>query len=251
MFNNNEFFKAEEVQIDGKKAFTIQFPYELKDEFRSAFKSAKWNPRGKHWVVGPRSGKRLAQWIDVVAEDYEKYAKEKAEQEALEAEADLQEEHIKALQLRLHQLNQSLAKKEFLEGKAKTNKEIIDALNSKIEAVGVRQDEVDTEIENTRNENRMILSTAVNLAEVESLTESIVSVLGTVSEGQLISKYNKSKLDDLQFDLKRYIDELEEMGIEIKYLNECYSANGNRPDRDLQGILKMRENEAIYDLIKL
>ena len=52
------------TKIDG--GFSIKFPYELKDRFRSEFPSAKWNPAEKRWEVGPRSGKRLEQWAAVM-----------------------------------------------------------------------------------------------------------------------------------------------------------------------------------------
>ena len=46
--------------------FSIRFPYELKDQFRDTFPSAKWNPHTKAWTVGPRSGRRLEQWVEAV-----------------------------------------------------------------------------------------------------------------------------------------------------------------------------------------
>lgn len=42
-----------------ENGFAIKFPFDLKDNFRSNFKSAKWNAAEKQWEVGSRSGKKL------------------------------------------------------------------------------------------------------------------------------------------------------------------------------------------------
>lgn len=46
----------------------IRFPYALKDQFRNAFPSAKWNPGQKKWEVGPRTVSRLATWASEMLE---------------------------------------------------------------------------------------------------------------------------------------------------------------------------------------
>lgn len=46
-----------------ESGFAVQFPFELKDNFKSTFRSAKWHPADKTWRVGPRSKKRLDQWV--------------------------------------------------------------------------------------------------------------------------------------------------------------------------------------------
>lgn len=46
--------------------FAISFPFSWKNKFRESFPTAKWNPAEKRWEVGPRSGKRLEQWVEVM-----------------------------------------------------------------------------------------------------------------------------------------------------------------------------------------
>lgn len=54
--------KLSSIKIDS--GFVVSVPYELKDDFKAHFKTAKWSPTQKQWCVGPRSGKKLQQWID-------------------------------------------------------------------------------------------------------------------------------------------------------------------------------------------
>ncbi|HHM8366130.1 TPA: hypothetical protein ACRMZW_004332 [Pseudomonas aeruginosa] len=49
-----------------EKSFAIKVPYELKGCFRNALPSAKWNPKGKYWEVGPRSKDKLDAWLEKI-----------------------------------------------------------------------------------------------------------------------------------------------------------------------------------------
>lgn len=49
-----------------EKSFAIKVPYELKGCFRNALPSAKWNPNGKYWEVGPRSKDKLDAWLEKI-----------------------------------------------------------------------------------------------------------------------------------------------------------------------------------------
>ncbi len=52
------------------QGFAIKIIYEMKDDFKESFPSAKWNSDEKVWEVGPRSGSRLEAWRDANAENY-------------------------------------------------------------------------------------------------------------------------------------------------------------------------------------
>lgn len=55
---------VEEMKVTKlEKSFAIKVPYELKGCFRNALPSAKWNPKGKYWEVGPRSKDKLDAWL--------------------------------------------------------------------------------------------------------------------------------------------------------------------------------------------
>ncbi|ELK2252454.1 hypothetical protein NB501_05445 [Vibrio alginolyticus] len=49
-----------------ENGFEVNVDYELKDLFKKSFPSAKWQSQSKTWKVGPRSGKRLEQWVSEV-----------------------------------------------------------------------------------------------------------------------------------------------------------------------------------------
>lgn len=57
--------KTIEIKTTGAGA-TVAFPFELKDAFRNAFPSAKWNAAAKVWTVGTRSITRLNDWADKI-----------------------------------------------------------------------------------------------------------------------------------------------------------------------------------------
>ena len=54
----------------------VNIPYRLKDDFKNALKSAKWDPAEKCWYVGPRSLKKLKAWIEDNGFDAESYERE-------------------------------------------------------------------------------------------------------------------------------------------------------------------------------
>jgi chromosome segregation ATPase len=80
--------------------YAIKFPFALKDSFRQAFPSAKWNPDLKQWEVGSRSKTRLEEWVKLVSESgIEEQLNVKEELSLADSEITNLKEHIKSIQL--------------------------------------------------------------------------------------------------------------------------------------------------------
>lgn len=270
IFEGNENFSAIEITKNGKKAFLAKIPYDLKNEFRSAFKSAKWQAEEKAWLLGSRSGKRLIHWLEIALPKYDEFLKEKEEQDALQESLELEESEIKAIDLRLAELRKELKRKDELEleisylkealkrkSKEKMtlkslidrNKPIVFSHEKEIEALKKENKKANDENNELIEKNKAVLEGfALNIDRMAILVDEIINVLSTVRIGSLISKYNKGKLDNLQNELRSdFILPLENFGYSINFLNRCYDANGNRPDRDLAWLLE-QEKSAMFIL---
>lgn len=270
IFEGNENFSAIEITKNGKKAFLAKIPYDLKNEFRSAFKSAKWQAEEKAWLLGSRSGKRLIDWLEIALPKYDEFLKEKEKQDALQESLELEESEIKAIDLRLAELRKELKRKDELEleisylkealkrkSKEKMtlkslidrNKPIVLSHEKEIEALKRENKKANDENNELIEKNKAVLEGfALNIDRMAILVDEIINVLSTVRIGSLISKYNKGKLDNLQNELRSdFILPLENFGYSVKFLNRCYDANGNRPDRDLAWLLE-QEKSAMFIL---
>lgn len=71
----------------------VKIPYELKDEFRRSFKSAKWMPEQKGWKIGKRSESKYWAWH----KEFEEAIKASEEINELQLEANAKQRASKKL----------------------------------------------------------------------------------------------------------------------------------------------------------
>jgi hypothetical protein len=207
--------------------FAVKFPYELKDDFRRAFRSAKWNPNEKRWQVGPRSRKRLEQWVEVV--------RNSGVLEDLEAHesADLAEEEVQRLQSEILQIQKQL------DGAAKAARRANEArdraLSMKAELAERKADlqpfqEARAQAEKERDSARSeVMSEVATLADVEEIDRLRA---GMKSEWRAQKAVNRQRFEEKQGMLRQIRDDLRAADIESRALNLAVGANYNRPDRD-------------------
>jgi len=57
-------------KLSAENRYEIRFPYNLKQNFKESFKSAKWDPEGKCWHIGGSTANlnKLKTWIKGVEE---------------------------------------------------------------------------------------------------------------------------------------------------------------------------------------
>jgi hypothetical protein len=208
-----------------EKGFAVSFPFALKDNFRASFPSAKWNPYTKHWVVGPRSGKRLEQWIagaqgaaEAAAQfdqvEYDHAGRVELETELAQLEADLKAktDEIKTL------------------GKQKrTLAELRAALDASKEAlvhVEMEAEAAQAEVEAEKAAIDALLEPIVNRSALEA------AIADMARHHQSVGAKAREAFDEAQAIVIRERNKLRAAGWYNEFIEEVADANFNRPDRD-------------------
>lgn len=204
--------------IEIEKGYAVKFPFDLKGNFKSVFKSAKWNPDLKRWELGPRSKKRLEQWAQLsapAAEDIE--AAESAELDAKEL-AELEAE-IDTMRAAIY--NARKEKATFEAARAKLDNARDELANAKREL----------EAEKAAREDQYLQAKALieNACDVNAIFDAHMTMKANaekVGTGPRESfKRAKKQLADQQA-------KLHAIGFRSVGISALLDANFNRPDRD-------------------
>ena len=193
----------------------VQFPFELKDQFKKAFPSAKWDRFNKAWKVGPRTKQRLLDWANEALEA----AGAIEEKKRVDAEARIVGKELEAIREELRSLSESnRVTKDSLEVLARQKDELAEARERKAQL----QAEV--------KENR------------QSVTERIEAVIDqeAVNEAEsTMARYHRqvgNPARDLfhkaQETIREAKGQLEAAGLRLQAIDYLGGANFNRPDRD-------------------
>jgi hypothetical protein len=208
-----------------EKGFAVSFPFALKDNFRAAFPSAKWNPYTKHWVVGPRSGKRLEQWIA---------ATEGAAQAAAHLDqVEYDQAGLAALETELAQVEADLKAKadeiEALGKQKRTLAELRAALDASKEAlvhVEMEAEAAQAEVEAEKAAIDALLEPIVNRSALEA------AIADMARHHQSVGAKAREAFDEAQAIVIRERNKLRAAGWYNEFIEDVADANFNRPDRD-------------------
>lgn len=226
-------------QVDD--GFEAQFPFELKDTFRGLFPSAKWIADKKAWKVGPRSGKRLAQWRESV--DASGFLQKMAELE----EKDLTEADTQRLQQQLENLAEALeaarGRKKSLETLKETMQKtsaLVEAKQSELKDLGDDNARLEKETQAQMASVEATLRTAVDLDKVLTAKAKMARMAGKVG------RQAKDEFTEGQAVISKELAQLKAHGFLSVGLCMLVGANFNRPDRDhpnfatMEKILELR-----------
>lgn len=206
--------------------FAIKFPFALKDAFRAAFPSAKWDSISKEWTVGPRSGKRLQAWADEAAQAAaDIVAREEAElaqAELAKIRADIEAARQQARTAAEYKIELAAARAELEAAQAELAQAHADVAAARAE---------------TRKEQDQIvalLKTHIDLAAIAAARK--------VMEQNMVpgERIKKEKFEDARQTIKAECDKLAAAGLRLQALSELASANINRPDRDHPSSIRPR-----------
>jgi len=212
----------------------VKFPFEMKNQFRSNFKSAKWNATEKQWEVGPRSIKRLQNWIDEVN------GSGIVEELATRDEREMNDREIKQLRAKLKEISLNIEHKarslEELEDAKREIAEAKEALKAKREefaAIKAKRDEVADKVDAERINVQALVEDVVSLDEIEEARREMRKNM------KIAKAYASSKYDEAADRLREIRDRLEAAGLECEAINKALSANRNRPDRDYDDLFEL------------
>lgn len=215
-----------------ENGFEVKLPFELKDSFKKAIPSAKWNGFKKVWEIGPRSGKKAQIWAEQ-AQVVAKALDEKKEREATEAEFEEALNDIKALEREI------LAEQE----KSKALDEILATLESAKSKV----QEAKAELEKEKQ------AVADKTAKINAVLESIIDMSAVRNAKQTMSRLqgkmtsaNRKEFEAAQAVINEQRKKLAAAGLGSRGLDDLWYVNWNRPDRDT--ISRCRNVIEIYQL---
>nr|WP_111298259.1 hypothetical protein [Paracoccus saliphilus] len=202
--------------IDGTK---VSFPFELKDAFRKVFPSAQWNAADRAWVVGPRSTKRLEQWVQLVNESriVEKIATREA--------AALNDQEMRSVRSNLSSLRDQIAEvasHSVTREEIQAEREKLKPLKAKLAAAKSEEADLHAAIED---------AIGVSVAFINGLRRNMASGMNGRASGTEV-------FDEACAQLRQIRERLRVIGIESEQLNASIIANRNRPDRDKQLLAK-------------
>lgn len=199
--------------------FAISFPFSWKNKFREAFPSAKWNAAQKQWEVGPRSGKRLEQWAEVmrplIAADA---AAEQAEFDAVELER--LHEYAARLRREIEAARSDAAHAAEVAAALQRERECVEAL--KADLADARQ-----EAAALSAQVKEALDGAIDMSAVEAAHREMCRWYGCVGrDAREHWGAAQAVIEKAQADLAR-------LGIASRGISRLARMNLNRPDRDV------------------
>ena len=215
------------MKISVRDGRNISFPFELKDSFRSIFKSAKWNPQYKEWRVAKGAEERLADWVreienSGVLQDME-----------LQETARLSELEIQALSVEIQQLKAKIASEQVSVQSVDHKTEQARKLRAEIGELGDRfctQQKVRAEaLERKASATAEIMEILGTVADVDKI-ESLLR--GMRKDWYFLKAVNKGRFEQKQEHLEEIRVDLESAGIRAEAIDLAVEANFNRPDRD-------------------
>ena len=211
------------IQTD--EGFNVQVPYEIKDDFKRVFRTAKWNSFKKVWQVGKTARKKLEQFNETFNEKVE----EIEQQAELDDQILLTEKEIETINVSLSETIERLGSVSGKIEKLENIKRLLDAKKLELDELKIKVDE-----QNAISETE--------LSELQNKVFGIISVdriLGAWNEMRINSRqltsYNKDKFHTAQNIIIEENKLLEEIGLTSSILDIAGSLNWNRShgnDRD-------------------
>ena len=198
--------------------FAIQFPFALKDAFRAAFPSSKWDALTKEWTVGPRSGKRLEAWA---AE-----AQQAAADIAAREEAELAQAELAKVRADIEAARQQARTAAEYHAELQAVREELEAAQAELAQAAAQAAAAKAE---NRKEQDKIAALLKNHIDLPAIAAAKKAMEQNMVPGDRIKK---QRFEEAREVIKAERDKLAAAGLRLQALSELASANINRPDRD-------------------
>ncbi|NDX19750.1 DUF2333 family protein [Acinetobacter baumannii] len=207
------------MTIEVKKietGYAVKFPFELKDNFKSVFKTAKWNPILKQWEVGPRSYKKLVEWTEIAEQVDEELMRAKEQEET---DADLF-----SAKAELETIKNSIVAKQKTQAEWQSTLDELAQYRLEIEKAKAERVAAENEILKTRAQVQQFLDGVIDFKRIQEAKTQMSYLHRKVGE--------RSKFDAQQDIILDELKKLRNVGFNSPALQYLASLNYNRPDRD-------------------
>ena len=193
----------------------VRMPFDLKNNFKSTFRFAKWDGASKTWSVSKNSRKRVEQWVSEAQGAAEAAAAaendELAGEELERVRAELNRVRIDAERRRerLHAAEQARAQIERMRAE-------IDAANADLEQTKAAAADVEAE-------NRAIVERVV---DADAVSDAVSEMRAALRAGPRAS--NRKRFEAAQSELCEQRNRLEAVGLECPSLRRAIQTSWNR-----------------------
>lgn len=215
-----------------------KFPFELKDAFRKAFPSAKWNSFAKQWEVGSKSVKRLQQWIaEVDASGVEAELAARDEADMSEKEVAALAADIAAVRREIDAARAAAVAADEARARAEELRAQLAAARAELEAAKAEKATAEAAAEAVAQDVEARVAHIATRARIDALR-------GEMKRNWIPKAYAKPLFEDAQSKLRQIFRDLREAGVECEAARLAANANFNRKDRDLRDLSIAIEFEA-------
>lgn len=206
--------------------YQVFFAYALKDSFRKALPSAKWDSSNKCWTVGTRSLKKVQAW----AEHAEPVATQIADEKKAQLELDSTE-----LEFR-----QALRMLDDLKGQLKSVKDLTErktATLAKLSAILPQIEKVKHQLAVAKAEHNAVVNQLADIVDGLIDMNAIDEAIGKMRKMRAlpITSKNRSIFETAQAFINEQRQILKQAGVGSYGLDDLWRLNWNRPDRDRIG----------------
>lgn len=226
----------EVAELKEPKGYSVKFPFELKDAFRVAFPSAKWDPEQRHWTVGPRSKNRLDTWVEEARAAADAVIAHKKAQ----SEADFVKEELARVRGLLAAEEQRNREIESVIATIKRSRELLEMDMSALEIARSKRLAGERALSQEKAEIDDLLKKIINIEEVRAAAKVMAFNMIPASRSK------KALFEDAREKIKHARNQLREAGYSLVAISELAQANVNRPDRDHPKFLTERDWYSLY-----
>jgi len=199
--------------------FAVTFPFELKESFKAAFKTSKWNADDKYWPVGVRSKKRLDQWIELVAPVLEEMEEDSADL--------LAGDDLRLVQIEIENTRSTLFKARTARLDTAASAEELSGAQDVLEKLKAEFDEEKDRIRTAQSETSRLLGEVCDLNKISFAHSAMKS-----AHGQRGTK-SREAFNDAKGVMIEQVGQLQKAGFYSAGLSALADMKFNRPDRDI------------------
>lgn len=210
------------TELASGTGYAVKFPFALKDAFRAAFPSAKWDAGYRHWQVGPRSKKRLDTWVA----EARAAADAVVAHEQAQSESDLIGEELARVRGLLATEERRNREIEGLLVAIARSREMLENNRAALEEARAKRITGERSLSHQRAELNDLLNSIVNMDEVRSCAQKMsINMIPA-------DRSRKALFEDARAKIKHAREQLREAGYSLVAITKLARANVNRPDRD-------------------
>lgn len=207
----------------------ITLPFELKDELKKSFRSAKWNSMNRTWSVAKSAKKRINEWKEEVEksgvladlEDRSDFEMTERELEKLRRELETIKRRVASSAEELEDAKAGRAEAEAIRKELAEMKEQLDTSAKAVSAERKAESEAREDIED-------------RVGEIVDMSEVKAAVSVVLREAKEANQASRARFEDAQSVIDSAVDKLNDAGLDSEQLRILAYANYNRGHKDIK-----------------